>query len=148
MPSNGFTQMLLKLLKDYQPHHVAMVFDVGRVTFRTELYPAYKANRAEMPDDLRQQIGPIRDLVRADNTSDNIPGVPGIGDKTEKTSHLPKQVCVAAPYRQGSFMLVKMERKSSFKVAGNPCYGGYPYDCVAMNPPEPFRIKLFFQLFQ
>jgi hypothetical protein len=37
--------MLLKLLKDYQPHHVAMVFDVGRVTFRTELYPAYKANR-------------------------------------------------------------------------------------------------------
>jgi len=63
----GFTQMLLKLLKDYQPQHVAMVFDVGRVTFRTELYPAYKANRAEMPDDLRQQIGPIRDLVRAFN---------------------------------------------------------------------------------
>jgi len=63
----GFTQMLLKLLKDYQPHHVAMVFDVGRVTFRTELYPAYKANRAEMPDDLRQQIGPIHDLVRAFN---------------------------------------------------------------------------------
>jgi len=63
----GFTQMLLKLLKDYQPQHLAMVFDVGRVTFRTELYPAYKANRAEMPDDLRQQIGPIRDLVRAFN---------------------------------------------------------------------------------
>ena len=63
----GFTQMLLKLLKDYQPQHIAMVFDVGRVTFRTELYPAYKANRAEMPDDLRQQIGPIRDLVRAFN---------------------------------------------------------------------------------
>ncbi len=70
VPTNaiyGFTQMLLKLLKDYQPHHVAMVFDVGRVTFRTELYPAYKANRAEMPDDLRQQMGPIRDLVRAFN---------------------------------------------------------------------------------
>jgi len=63
----GFTQMLLKLLKDYQPEHLAMVFDVGRVTFRTELYPAYKANRAEMPDDLRQQVGPIRDLVRAFN---------------------------------------------------------------------------------
>ena len=63
----GFTQMLLKLLKDYQPHHVAMVFDVGRVTFRTELYPEYKANRSAMPDDLRQQVGPIRDLVRAFN---------------------------------------------------------------------------------
>jgi len=63
----GFTQMLLKLLKDYQPQHLAMVFDVGRVTFRTELYPAYKANREEMPADLRQQLGPIRDLVRAFN---------------------------------------------------------------------------------
>lgn len=63
----GFTQMLLKLLKDYKPEHLAMVFDVGRVTFRTELYPAYKANRAEMPEDLRQQVGPIRDLVRAFN---------------------------------------------------------------------------------
>ena len=63
----GFTQMLLKLLKDYQPQHLAMVFDVGRVTFRTELYPEYKANRSAMPDDLRQQVGPIRDLVRAFN---------------------------------------------------------------------------------
>ena len=63
----GFTQMLLKLLKDHQPQHLAVVFDVGRVTFRTELYPAYKANREEMPADLRQQVGPIRDLVRAFN---------------------------------------------------------------------------------
>ncbi|CAH2031819.1 DNA polymerase I [Trichlorobacter ammonificans] len=63
----GFTQMLLKLLKDYKPEHLAMVFDVGRVTFRTELYPAYKANREEMPADLRQQLEPIRDLVRAFN---------------------------------------------------------------------------------
>ncbi len=63
----GFTQMLLKLLKDYKPQHLAMVFDAGRVTFRTELYPAYKANRAEMPEDLRIQVGPIRDLVRAFN---------------------------------------------------------------------------------
>ncbi len=63
----GFTQMLLKLMKDHQPQHLAVVFDVGRVTFRTELHPAYKANREEMPADLRQQVGPIRDLVRAFN---------------------------------------------------------------------------------
>jgi DNA polymerase-1 len=63
----GFIQMLLKLLKDHQPHHVAVVFDAGRMTFRTELYPAYKANRAETPDDLRMQMGPIREVVRAFN---------------------------------------------------------------------------------
>lgn len=63
----GFVQMLLKLLKDYDPKHVAMVFDAGRVTFRTEMYPEYKANRVSMPDDLRMQIGPIREVVRAFN---------------------------------------------------------------------------------
>src|SRR5512137_688291 len=63
----GFTQMLLKVLKDRQPDHVAVVFDVGRVTFRTEIYPEYKANRAAMPDDLVPQIAPIKEMVRAFN---------------------------------------------------------------------------------
>lgn len=63
----GFIQMLLKLLKDYNPQHVAVVFDAGRTTFRTELYPEYKANRAAMPDDLRMQMDPIREVVRAFN---------------------------------------------------------------------------------
>ncbi len=63
----GFIQMLLKLLKDYNPQHVAVVFDAGRTTFRTEMYPDYKANRAAMPDDLRMQMEPIRDVVRAFN---------------------------------------------------------------------------------
>jgi len=63
----GFIQMLLKLLKDYDPQHVAVVFDAGRTTFRTEIYPEYKANRAAMPDDLRVQMEPIREVVRAFN---------------------------------------------------------------------------------
>ncbi|HIJ96313.1 MAG TPA: DNA polymerase I, partial [Desulfuromonadales bacterium] len=63
----GFIQMLLKLLKDYDPRHVAVVFDAGRITFRTDLYPQYKANRAAMPDDLRIQMEPIREVVRAFN---------------------------------------------------------------------------------
>jgi DNA polymerase-1 len=63
----GFIQMLLKLLKDHNPQHVAVVFDAGRVTFRTGIYPEYKANRAAMPDDLRAQVGPIREVVRAFN---------------------------------------------------------------------------------
>ena len=63
----GFIQMLLKLLKDHHPQHVAVVFDAGRITFRTDIYPEYKANRAAMPDDLRLQVGPIREVVRAFN---------------------------------------------------------------------------------
>lgn len=63
----GFIQMLLKLLKDHNPQHVAVVFDAGRTTFRTEMYPEYKANRAAMPDDLHVQMDPIREVVRAFN---------------------------------------------------------------------------------
>ncbi len=63
----GFIQMLLKLLKDHDPQHVAVVLDAGRITFRTDIYPEYKANRASMPDDLRRQVGPIREVVRAFN---------------------------------------------------------------------------------
>ncbi|MEA5115382.1 MAG: DNA polymerase I [Geobacteraceae bacterium] len=63
----GFTQMLLKVLKDRNPDHVAVVFDAGRRTFRTEIYPEYKANRSAMPDDLVPQIGPIKEIVRAFN---------------------------------------------------------------------------------
>ena len=63
----GFIQMLLRLLKEHDPRHVAVVFDAGRTTFRTDLYPEYKANRTAMPDDLRLQVGPIREVVRAFN---------------------------------------------------------------------------------
>lgn len=61
----GFTQMLLKVIKDHHPGRLAVVFDKGRTTFRTEIYPDYKANRAAMPDDLVPQIGPIKEMVRA-----------------------------------------------------------------------------------
>ncbi len=63
----GFTQMLLKVLKDRNPDHVAVVFDAGRRTFRTELFPEYKANRSAMPEDLVPQIAPIKEMVRALN---------------------------------------------------------------------------------
>ncbi len=61
----GFTRMLLKLLSEANSDHVVAVFDAGRATFRTELYPEYKANREECPDDLRQQMPYFRELTRA-----------------------------------------------------------------------------------
>jgi len=71
VPTNavfGFTQMLLKLIKDYQPKYVGMVFDISRKSFRTELYPQYKAHRPPPPEDLVPQFALIRDVVRAFGT--------------------------------------------------------------------------------
>ncbi len=61
----GVTNMLRRLLADYDTDHVAVVFDAKGKTFRDDLYPEYKANRPPMPDDLSTQIEPIHAIVRA-----------------------------------------------------------------------------------
>jgi DNA polymerase-1 len=61
----GITNMLRRLLADYEPSHLAVVFDAKGKTFRDDLYPEYKANRPPMPDEMRQQLDPIRSLVEA-----------------------------------------------------------------------------------
>ena len=60
-----FTRLVLQLLEKHKPTHIACVFDTPEPTFRHALYPEYKANRAEMPEDLRPQIPMIRQLVEA-----------------------------------------------------------------------------------
>lgn len=62
-----FTRMVLQLLAKHQPTHLACVFDVSGPTFRHDIYPEYKANRSEMPEDLKPQIPLIRQLVEALN---------------------------------------------------------------------------------
>ncbi|MBM3450419.1 MAG: DNA polymerase I, partial [Armatimonadetes bacterium] len=61
----GFTTMLLKLLDEERPTHVAIAFDRPSPTFRHSDYKGYKAHREAMPDDLRPQIGIVEDIVRA-----------------------------------------------------------------------------------
>jgi DNA polymerase-1 len=63
----GFTNMLLKVVREEQPHHLAVIFDAKGPTFRKDLYPEYKANRSAMPEDLRPQIPLIKELVQAFN---------------------------------------------------------------------------------
>jgi DNA polymerase-1 len=60
-------RMLLALVAQHKPSHIACVFDRPEPTFRHDLYPEYKANRAEMPEDLRPQIPIIRELAAALN---------------------------------------------------------------------------------
>jgi len=61
----GVISMLKKLVTEYQPEHMAVVFDAKGKTFRNDLYKEYKAHRPPMPDDLRSQIEPIHQLVDA-----------------------------------------------------------------------------------
>ena len=61
----GVIAMLKRLAKDYAASPIAVVFDAKGRSFRNELYAQYKANRPSMPDDLRAQIAPIHDIIRA-----------------------------------------------------------------------------------
>jgi len=61
----GFATMLLSLLSSEKPTHVAVAFDVSRKTFRSEIFPEYKANRAKTPDEFRSQMSYLHELVSA-----------------------------------------------------------------------------------
>ncbi len=61
----GVVNMLKKLLKDYSPEEVLIVFDAKGKTFRDDMYPEYKANRPSMPADLVAQIEPINEILQA-----------------------------------------------------------------------------------
>jgi DNA polymerase-1 len=62
---HGVLNMLDRLRKDYQPEHMVVIFDAKGKTFRHRLYSEYKSNRPPMPDDLRSQIEPLLDIIRA-----------------------------------------------------------------------------------
>ena len=61
----GFISMLINVLRDEAPSHVAVAFDLGRQTFRLEEYPEYKAGRAKTPPEFHPQIDLIKDIVTA-----------------------------------------------------------------------------------
>ena len=61
----GVLNMLRKLITDEQPDYIAVVFDAKGKTFRNDIYPEYKANRPPMPDDLRVQIEPLHQIIKA-----------------------------------------------------------------------------------
>ena len=61
----GFTSMLINLIKDEKPTHIATAFDVSRKTFRSEKFPEYKANRSATPDEFKSQMSYIYESVTA-----------------------------------------------------------------------------------
>ncbi len=63
----GFANQLLKILKMYEPTHLAVAFDVSKKTFRNDMFDGYKATRKPMPDELRSQLQPLKDMLKAMN---------------------------------------------------------------------------------
>lgn len=61
----GVVNMLKSIISDYQPEHIGVIFDAKGKNFRDDMYKDYKATRAPMPDDLRVQIEPLYEVVRA-----------------------------------------------------------------------------------
>ena len=61
----GFLTMLIKLYEEINPDYIAVAFDKGRQTFRTEMYSEYKGNRPDAPEDLRPQFSLIQDVLKA-----------------------------------------------------------------------------------
>jgi len=62
---HGVLSMLDKLRKDYQPEHMVVIFDAKGKTFRNDMFPDYKATRPPMPDELRDQIAPLYEIIEA-----------------------------------------------------------------------------------
>ena len=61
----GVISMVKRLAKDYPESQVIVIFDAKGKTFRNDIYPEYKAHRPPMPDELREQIEPIHNIIRA-----------------------------------------------------------------------------------
>jgi DNA polymerase-1 len=61
----GFTSMLINMLRDEQPTHICVAFDVSRKTFRSEQYAEYKAGRSTSPDEFRGQVSLVKEVLEA-----------------------------------------------------------------------------------
>jgi len=65
----GFTNAILKVIREHRPDYLAAVFDTAKPTFRHQMLPAYKSTRAKMPQEMREQMPRIRQVVTAMNLS-------------------------------------------------------------------------------
>ena len=106
----GFTSMLIKLLDDYAPDGLGVVWDVGRSTFRTEAYPDYKAQREAAPDNFRSQLPLIQKVLE-------IMGVPQVSLDGYEADDVIATLARSAE-RDGWDVLVVTGDRDSFQLVG------------------------------
>ncbi len=114
----GFTSMLINLLRDEAPTHLAVAFDVSRSTFRTTEYPEYKAGRATTPSEFAGQVELIREVLAALN----VPTVQKEGFEADDVIATVTRQAVA----QGAEVLISTGDRDAFQLVGDAVTVLYP----------------------
>ncbi|GAB7189714.1 DNA polymerase I [Kineococcus sp. NUM-3379] len=126
----GFTSMLINVLRDEEPTHLAVAFDVSRQTFRTEEYAEYKANRAKSPSEFAGQVELVKEVLDALN----VPVVVKDGYEADDVLATLTTRAVAAGYD----VLVSTGDRDSLQLVGEHVTVLYPRkgvsDLVRMTP--------------
>ena len=74
----GFSKTIVEIITRFNPTHMAVAFDAGKITFRNDIFDGYKSNRKPMPEELRSQLAPVREILKAMNVKYiEIPGIEG-----------------------------------------------------------------------
>jgi len=117
----GFTSMLINALRDEKPTHVAVAFDVGRKTFRSDEYPEYKATRSATPDAFKGQVSLIQEVLAALAipvvTADGFEADDVIATLTDQAERLGFQVAIISGDRD-AFQLVSPAVTVLYPVRG------------------------------
>ncbi|CEF57120.1 DNA polymerase I [Acetobacter ghanensis] len=129
----GFTNMLARLLRDHVGTHLAVLFDASRQTFRSEIYPQYKAHRPEPPEDLRPQFGLIRDATQAFN-------VPGIELPGWEADDLIASYAVAIRKMGGTCTIISSDKDLMQLVGPGVCM----LDPIKQTPIGPAEVETKF----
>ncbi|MGD7070091.1 DNA polymerase I [Acetobacter sp. AAB5] len=129
----GFTTMLARLLKDHVGTHLAVLFDASRQTFRSEIYPQYKAHRPEPPEDLRPQFCLIREATQAFN-------VPGIELPGWEADDLIASYATAIRAQGGTCTIVSSDKDLMQLVGDGVCM----LDPIKQTPVGPAEVETKF----
>ena len=109
----GFTQMMIKLELDHRPSHLAVVFDAGGRSQRSEMFTEYKANRVEPPDDLKPQFGMVRRVVDAFN----VPRLEAVDCEADDLI----ATLVRRAEKQGMRVVIVSSDKDLMQLVGDTC---------------------------
>ncbi|MCL7455711.1 DNA polymerase I [Micromonospora sp. MSM11] len=126
----GFTSMLINVLRDEQPTHIVVAFDVSRRSFRTEKYAEYKAGRSETPTDFKGQVSLVKEVLAALR----IPVVEKEGFEADDI--IATLACQARD--QGMSVLISSGDRDAFQLVGDQITVLYPRkgvsDLARMDP--------------